>query len=136
MTCRESIQRTHEKFIDSLWKQSTGSEVHCLAGDATGIIVMAIWGAHDPLARNPGSLHFWGMISLATIIGGFLAYPINRWLVDKGLKHGMMTVRKGEEMEMRQVEVKASKGEVHKALIISLVCLGIGSVIGVIGAYL
>ena len=42
MTCREPLPRTHEKFIDSLWKQAMGSEVHCLAGDATGIIIMAI----------------------------------------------------------------------------------------------
>ncbi len=34
MTCREPMPGTHEKFIDSLWKQATGSEVHCLAGDA------------------------------------------------------------------------------------------------------
>lgn len=43
MTCREPMSGTHEKFIDKLWKQATGSEVHCLAGDATGIIIMAIF---------------------------------------------------------------------------------------------
>lgn len=206
MTCREPMPGTHEKFIDSLWKQATGSEVHCLAGDATGIIiaafvlsfynvprfwevcleygagfisglfifqalfmrkmmggayfkalknsfypewlsmnmimagmipVMVIWGAHDPLARNPGSLHFWGMMSLATIVGGFAAYPIDQWLVAKGLKHGMTTVRKGEEgahMHMHHMELTASKREVSKALIISLIGLGVGIFIAVIGA--
>jgi len=205
MTCREPMPGTHEKFIDSLWKQVTGSEVHCLAGDATGIIIMAIflsfyeiprpfemffeyvavfvsgflifqalfmkkmmggtyikalkssfypewlsmnyimagmipvmviWGAHDPLAKSPGSLHFWGMMSLATIIGGFIAYPINRWLVSKGLKHGMMTVRKGEKMYMHHAEVTASQDQVKKALIGSLIALAIGIVVAIIGAYL
>jgi len=216
MTCREPMPRTHEKFIDSLWKQATGSEVHCLAGDATGIIIMAIilsfyeiprgveifleyiagfvsgllifqalfmkkmmggtyvkalktsfypewlsmnmimagmipvmviWGVHDPLARNPGSLHFWGMMSLATIVGGVVAYPINRWLVAKGLKHGMMTVRKGEEMEkghhdasdhshMKHEKVIVTQSQIYKALIISLVGLAIGIIIAIVGAYL
>jgi len=209
MTCREPMPGTHEKFIDSLWKQAAGSEVHCLAGDATGIIiaaivlsfyelprawevcleyaagfisgflifqalfmrkmmggtylkalkssfypewlsmnmimagmipVMVVWGSHDPLARNPASLHFWGMMSLATIVGGFIAFPINRWLVAKGLKHGMMTVRKGEagqsHMEMHHVEVTASQQEVYKALLISLIGLAFGIAIAVIGAYI
>jgi len=209
MTCREPMPGSHEKFIDSLWKQATGSEVHCLAGDATGIIiaaivlsfyelpraweicleyaagfisgflifqalfmrkmmggtylkalkssfypewlsmnmimagmipVMVIWGSHDPHARSPASLHFWGMMSLATIVGGVVAFPINRWLVAKGLKHGMMTVRKEEKghehMHMHHAEVTASQKDVMKALIISLIGLAVGIVIAIIGAYL
>ena len=31
----------HEEFIKPLWKQGVGSTVHCVAGDATGIIVTA-----------------------------------------------------------------------------------------------
>ena len=214
MSCREPMPNTHEKFIDSLWKQATGSEVHCLAGDATGIIIMAIflsfftiprslemfleyiagfasgllifqalfmkkmmggtyikalknsfypewlsmnyimagmipvmviWGAHDPLAKSPGSLHFWGMISLATIVGGFVAYPINRWLVAKELKHGMMTVRKnetmhmdsshkGEPMHMHHSKEKKAQPGVKKALLGSLIALGIGIAIAIVGA--
>ena len=52
MTCREPIPGTHEKFIDSLWKQATGSEVHCLAGDATGIIIMAIFLSFYEIPRG------------------------------------------------------------------------------------
>lgn len=32
----------HEKFIAPLWKQGVGSTIHCVAGDATGIILAAI----------------------------------------------------------------------------------------------
>lgn len=103
------------------------------------IPVMVIWGVRDPLARDPLSLHFWGMMSLAIIVGGFVAYPINQWLVGKGLKHGMMTVRKeGEEgghMHMHHSEPQVSKAQVHKKLILSLVGLAIGIVIAIIGAY-
>ena len=31
----------HEKFIQALWKQGAGSTIHCVAGDATGIILAA-----------------------------------------------------------------------------------------------
>jgi manganese oxidase len=31
----------HEKFTSPLWKQGVGSAVHCVAGDATGIILAA-----------------------------------------------------------------------------------------------
>src|SRR5688572_4848128 len=31
----------HEAFIKPLWKQGVGSTVHCIAGDATGIILAA-----------------------------------------------------------------------------------------------
>jgi FtsP/CotA-like multicopper oxidase with cupredoxin domain len=32
----------HEKFIKPLWKQGVGSTIHCVAGDATGIILAAV----------------------------------------------------------------------------------------------
>lgn len=32
----------HEAFINPLWKQGIGSTIHCVAGDATGIIVAAV----------------------------------------------------------------------------------------------
>src|SRR6267142_5176807 len=31
----------HEEFIRPLWKQGVGSTIHCVAGDATGIILAA-----------------------------------------------------------------------------------------------
>src|SRR5712672_3623516 len=31
----------HEQFIQPLWKQGVGSTIHCVAGDATGIILAA-----------------------------------------------------------------------------------------------
>ncbi|MCU1232181.1 MAG: multicopper oxidase type 3 [Candidatus Solibacter sp.] len=32
----------HEEFIKPLWKQGAGSTIHCVAGDATGIILAAV----------------------------------------------------------------------------------------------
>lgn len=32
----------HERFVQPLWKQGVGSTIHCVAGDATGIILAAV----------------------------------------------------------------------------------------------
>jgi FtsP/CotA-like multicopper oxidase with cupredoxin domain len=41
LTDKEPEPGTHEEFVKPLWKQGVGSTVHCVAGDATGIIVAA-----------------------------------------------------------------------------------------------
>src|SRR5712671_5761825 len=38
---KEPQPGTHEEFIRPLWKQGVGSTIHCVAGDATGIILAA-----------------------------------------------------------------------------------------------
>lgn len=162
LSCREPLPRTHERFVAPLWKQAVGSTIHCLAGDATGIIAAAAligplglpmrldllieyavgfafgllifqalfmklmvggsyWGAVGrtllpewlsmnavmagmvvvmvPLmsggfaTREPSNPRFWGVMALATLVGALLAYPVNVWLVARGLKHGMGTIR-------------------------------------------
>jgi hypothetical protein len=40
-TDKEPRPGEHETFIQPLWKQGVGSTVHCVAGDATGIITAA-----------------------------------------------------------------------------------------------
>lgn len=160
---KEPRPRTHEEFIKPLWKQGIGSTIHCVAGDATGIILAAaitallglpMWldiileyaagfavglfifqalfmknmmgGSYwenvrksfipefismnammaamapvmatlmmgrDMRAMWPGELLFWGVMALGVTAGFAFAYPFNVWLVAKGLKHGLMTVR-------------------------------------------
>ncbi len=163
MADKEPAPGTHEQFVKPLWKQGVGSTVHCVAGDATGIIVAAAATAllgfpmfvdimveyvagflfgllifqalfmrrvmggtyrenvrrsfmpeflsmnmmmggmapvmiflmmgRDMRAMWPGEPLFWFVMSLGVIAGFFVAYPINVWLVAKGMKHGLMTVR-------------------------------------------
>ena len=161
-SCREPAPYTHEKFIAPLWKQTVGSSIHCMAGDATGVIVAAfittqlnlamgidsvleyiagfVFGLFifqalfmkdmfggsyteavhktwypeflsmnfvmagmlpvmiilmtlDPLNMEATSLRFWGIMSLASLVGGIFAFPVNWWLVKNKLKHGMGTER-------------------------------------------
>src|SRR5258705_910227 len=52
---KEPRPGTHEVFIKPLWKQGVGSTIHCVAVDATGIIVAA---AVNRLLRLPVWEHF------------------------------------------------------------------------------
>ena len=42
LTDKEPRPGEHESFIRPLWKQGIGSTVHCIAGDATGIVTAAV----------------------------------------------------------------------------------------------
>ena len=55
--------------------------------------VMVVLMTRDMRSMEPGSLRFWGVMSLASLAGFVVAYPFNVWLVAAGLKHGMGTVR-------------------------------------------
>lgn len=54
----------------------------------TMVLLTAAWpGSEDPLTPQ-----FWFRMSLATIVGAVIAFPINKWLVANHLKHGCMTL--------------------------------------------
>ena len=160
LSCRQPLPGTHDAFVAAHRKQSIGSLAHCLAGDATGIILAAMltyrfgfpngvdllleytaaflfgWMIFQalfmrsmlggdyllalrktffaefvsmnmvmvgmiptmvilmralPESRDPLRPLFWGVMSLATLVGGLTAYPINSWMVRRGIKHGMMS---------------------------------------------
>jgi manganese oxidase len=153
----------HERYVAPMWKQALGSTLHCVSGDAAGVIIaatvtgllglpmwfdmtaeyvlgfafglfifqalfmkdmmggsyrkaltsslipewvsmnammagmfptmVAIMMGRDMRAMDPRELLYWGTMSLAIGVGFVTAYPVNWWLVSKGLKHGLMTVR-------------------------------------------
>ena len=163
MADKEPKPGEHEEFIKPLWKQGVGSTVHCVAGDATGIIVAAVvtalvglpmWAdliveyiagflfgllifqalfmrkmmggtyaenvrhsflpelismncmmagmapvmvylmmGRDMRAMWPGEPLFWVVMSLGIVVGFVIAYPVNVWMVSRGMKHGLMTER-------------------------------------------
>lgn len=48
-------------------------------------------------SADPMAVGFWFVMSMALIAGFVAAYPVNWWLVAKGMKHGMITVRPADE---------------------------------------
>ena len=179
MADKEPRPGEHEEFIKPLWKQGVGSTVHCVAGDATGIILAAVvvaivglpmWqdliveyvagflfgllifqalfmrkmmgGSYlqnvrssflpelismncmmagmapvmvalmmgrDMRAMWPGEPLFWVVMSLGVIAGFAVAYPVNVWMVARGLKHGLMTERKKDESAKSTKRASAGK---------------------------
>jgi hypothetical protein len=171
MSCKEPYAGAHAAFVKPLWKQAVGSTMHCLAGDATGIIVaaaittslrlpmwldsiseyvfgfafglfifqslfmkdimggsygtalkmsfipewlsmntmmggmlavMVILMSWDMRGMDSRSLDFWAIMSLAALVGGIVSYPINFWMVEHGLKHGMMTDERAEQRNLER----------------------------------
>ena len=190
LSCEEPGPYQHEAFIKPLWKQALGSTIHCLAGDATGIIfaaavtatlglpmsidlaceyllgfgfglfifqalfmrdmlggsylaalrrsfmpewlsmnavmagmapVMVTLMSRDMQAMDVTSIYFWGVMSLATLVGAIIGYPVNVWLVAVGLKHGMGSVRVlgagGHSLEAEATRIRATSGEQPLGLI-------------------
>ena len=48
------------------------------------VIVLAIPGAMD---AGLGDMLFWGSLSVALVVAGFFAFPVNRWLIARGKGH-------------------------------------------------
>lgn len=183
-SCRQPLPGAHQKYIQAHWKQALGSMIHCVAGDATGIIASAaivyhfglpngmdliveylsafvvgwmlfqavfmldMYGGNYllalrktffaefvsmnmvmvgmiptmillmhalPGAENPTHPLFWGVMSLATLAGMVTAYPINSWMVRRGVKHGMMSPGEGN-MDMADMPGMEKKTESEASL--------------------
>jgi hypothetical protein len=105
---------------------------------------IAVGGRLEPLMPQ-----FWFVMSMALLAGFIVAYPMNWWLVARGLKHGMLTVRRSESAPVagtpshathRQAPTSAniehaghataSGGEIIWATVLSIavLALGIGAV--------
>ena len=182
LTDKEPRPGEHEEFIKPLWKQGIGSTVHCIAGDATGIILAATVTAllgfpmwvdiiveytagflfgwfifqalfmksmynsygealrhsflpewlsmnmmmtgmilvmvpgmmgRDMRAMDPAEILYWGVMSAGITVGFFVAYPVNVWLVNANLKHGLMTVRREPEPSRPQPQATTQPAHEH-----------------------
>jgi hypothetical protein len=50
-------------------------------------IILLIPGAMD---AGLGNLLFWGSLTVALLIAGAVAFPVNRWLIDRGKGHAVV----------------------------------------------
>lgn len=51
-SCRVSSNQDHDDFVAPMWKRALGSTIHCVSGDALGIVIVAVIVAntHLPMA--------------------------------------------------------------------------------------
>jgi len=69
------------------------AELVSMNGVMAGMILVALPWRRALGAPPPETGAFWFVMSIGLTVGFVIAYPINWWLVARGLKHGMMTVR-------------------------------------------
>ncbi len=82
-------------------------------------LVLAWLQPRLPGGDDPGHPGFWFAMSMSLTAGFVCAYPMNWWLVSRGLKHGMFTIRahaesKKEAAPMDEMSMPPSEhGEDH-----------------------
>ena len=81
-----------------------------MAGMAVTMIYLMM--GRDMRAMDPAEPLFWLVMSLGVIVGFVTAYPVNVWMVARGLKHGLMTVR--DEDHRKRSGLDHSRGD-HEA---------------------
>jgi hypothetical protein len=69
LACRSPGRGLHDVFTRALWKQGVNSEMHCLAGDATGIVIAA---AIVPAFRLPNGIDLVIEYASAFVVGLFV----------------------------------------------------------------
>ncbi|MFB7277808.1 DUF4396 domain-containing protein [Streptomyces hydrogenans] len=79
---RESMKKT---FIAELLS------MNAVMGGMTAVMIP--WMTNTTPHPSPTGPTFWFIMSIALCAGFLVALPMNWWLVDRGLKHGMLTVR-------------------------------------------
>jgi hypothetical protein len=60
-------------------------------------VMVTFMMGRDMRAMDPREPLYWGVMSLAIGVGFLTAYPANWWLVSKGLKHGLMSIKSGSD---------------------------------------
>jgi hypothetical protein len=101
MSDKEPAPGAHEEFVTPLWKQGVGSTVHCVAGDATGIIAAAAVTATlgfpmwtdlivEYLAGFVFGLFIFQALFMKDMLGGSYARALLKSLIPEWLSMNMM----------------------------------------------
>ncbi len=101
MSDKEPRPGTHENFIKPVWKQGVGSTVHCIAGDATGIITAAAITATlgfpmridlivEYVAGFAFGLFIFQALFMKNMMGGSYLHALIKSLVPEWLSMNMM----------------------------------------------
>src|SRR5260370_25775812 len=84
--------------------------MNCMMAGMAPVMSFLMMG-RDMRAIEPKELLFWGVMSLGVMAGFTTAYPVNVWMVKRGLKHGLMTERKpGSRFDARKAPDQSHQG--------------------------
>ena len=87
--------------------------MNCMMAGMTPVMIYLMMG-RDMRPMQPSEPLFWVVMSLGIVAGFLIAYPVNVWLVSRGLKHGLMTVREPTEpRQAAQGHQEHSHGRTH-----------------------
>lgn len=108
--------------------------MNCLMGGMVPVMVLA-W-QDVPEAHDPTHGLFWFRMSIALMVGAVIAYPMNWWLVQNHLKHGMVTIPapKSAAKKAGMVMHPVSRERIAVAAVISFAVLGAGFLIAYLGS--
>ena len=87
---KDVLRTSYREAVRQTWLPEWLSMNAVMAGMIPVVVVLM---TRDMGAMEPSSPRFWAVMSLASLVGSVLAYPVNYWLVKVGLKHGMGTER-------------------------------------------
>jgi hypothetical protein len=114
-------------FDDRYWRAVRGTflpETLSMNAVMAGMIpVMFFLMSRDTSAMQPNSVRFWGTMSLAFVVSMVTTFPVNWWLVKRGLKNGIG----GEERACLRHSVSATSKAA--AMFVTLAMLAGGVVV-------
>jgi hypothetical protein len=87
------LQNVRRSFLPELISMN-----YMMAGIAP--VLVALMMGRDMRAMWPGEPLFWMVMSLGISVGFAIAYPVNVWMVSRGMKHGLMTERESSDVSM------------------------------------
>lgn len=90
---KSMVGGSYRKAVQTMFMPEWLSMNGVMAGMA---VVMVMGIRFDPQTALPSHAPFWFLMSLALVAGAIVTYPINWWLVDHKLKHGLMSLEKGQ----------------------------------------
>lgn len=102
LSCRQPLPGTHDQYVAPLWKQAVGSTIHCVAGDATGVIVGALVGVALAMPARLdavfeyaagfafGLLIFQALFMRSTMGGNYLTALRRTWLPESLSMNALM----------------------------------------------
>lgn len=79
-SCRSNQSQVHDEYVAPMWKRALGSTIHCVSGDALGIVIVAVIVSNT---RLPMAVEF-GIEYVFAFLFGWLLFQVTPIMVFMG----------------------------------------------------